>query len=76
MSPSYPYRYQVLNSIIDHNELWAEQFPHIELHQKWKEANGKYSGKGWTRRTESSLIKYSLIRDCTILPVVMLADLY
>jgi hypothetical protein len=25
-------------------KLWVEQFLHIELPQKWKGANGKYSG--------------------------------
>ena len=30
---------------IYHNESRAEQFLRIELQQKWKEVNGKYSGK-------------------------------
>jgi hypothetical protein len=33
--------------------MWAGQFLRIELQPRWKEANGKYSGAGWTRRTES-----------------------
>jgi hypothetical protein len=40
---------------IYHNELWVEQFPRIELQQKWKEASGKYSDRNWTRRIEGYL---------------------
>jgi hypothetical protein len=55
-------------------KLWVEQFLLIELQQKWKEANGKYSGKVWTRKIERCLIKCSLIRNFTIQRVAMLAD--
>jgi len=62
--------------MFNHNEPWVEQFLRIELQQNWKETSGKYSGKVWTRRIEKCLIKCSLIQDCTIQRVVMLAVLY
>ena len=57
-------------------KLWAEQFLLIELQPRWKEADGRYSGRDWTRRTERSLIKCSLILECIIQRVEILADLY
>jgi len=65
----------VLNSIVDHNELWAEQFLRIDLHQKKKEASGNNLGKDRTRRTESSLIICSPIQDCITLRAATLAEL-
>ena len=47
----------VLNSIVDHNELWAEQFIRIDLHQKKKEESGKYLEKNWIEAKESCLMK-------------------
>jgi len=47
----------VLNSIVDHNELWAEQFLRIDLHQKKKEESGKYLEKNWIEAKESCLMK-------------------
>ncbi|MDW3679933.1 MAG: hypothetical protein QOA14_10245, partial [Nitrososphaeraceae archaeon] len=49
----------------------AEQFLRIVLQLRWEETSGKYSGKDWTRRTERSLTKCSLIRYCTTLGVAM-----
>lgn len=46
-----------LNSLVHRNELWVEQFHHIELQRKSKETSGKHFGKGWTRRIERCLIK-------------------
>ena len=57
-------------------QLWVEQFLRIELQQKWKVPNGKYSDTDWTRRIERYLIKCSLIHDCITLRAAMLADLY
>jgi len=47
----------VLNSIVDHNELWAEQFLRIDLHLKEKEESGKYLEKNWIEAKESCLMK-------------------
>jgi hypothetical protein len=57
-------------------KLWVEQFLLIELQPKWKEANGKYSGRDWARNIERNLIKCFPIHDFTILRVATLADLY
>lgn len=56
--------------------LWVERFPRIGLQPKWNEANEKDLGKGWTRRIERFLMKCSLVHDCIIQRVAMLADLY
>jgi hypothetical protein len=39
------------------NELWAEQFHSIDLHQKEKEESGKYLDKNWIKSKESCLMK-------------------
>lgn len=57
-------------------KLWVELFLHIDLHPKLKESSGKYSGNGWTKKTERYLIKCSLIHDILTPLVVTRADQY
>ena len=40
--------------MLDHNELWAIQFLRIKLQQKWKEANGKYSGQRLSKKDKKA----------------------
>jgi len=63
VSPAPHQCFRVLNLIVDYNKLWVEQFRRIELQPKWKEVNGKYSDRDWTRRIERNLIKCSPIHD-------------
>jgi hypothetical protein len=49
--------------------LWVEQYPRIELQQKWKDGNGDHLGKHWIKAKEKCLMKCFPFHDCIILQV-------
>jgi len=48
--PSSPCWRLILNPIVDHQELWVEQFPPTELQQNGKKENGGHLDKNFMLR--------------------------
>ena len=56
------------------NEIMGRTIPSYRLASEIEESSGKYSGNGWTKKTERYLIKCSLIHDILTPLVVTRAD--